>query len=180
MKFYSFFLGLVFISCGNDFRPKEEEIYPSLSDTIRPRTGDGIYPDTTQEDFDGGFTRYIYHDAHLRETQIYEGELMTMQYFLLDGKDDSVTTSWHKNGVIQVQAHHKNGKHHGWTRSWNSDGTLHEESYYEFDTLIKGTQIYMDENFLVDYIEIIEDGKVVRIDSSLRGTETSILTDLPK
>jgi len=165
---------ILLTGCGNDFRPKEEQEI-SLSDTIRERTGDGIYPDTTREEhLEGGpgYTLHIYHNQHLRETQIfYESGSLAVQYFFRNGKDDSLKTTWHENGVMQMQAQFKNGKSHGWIRSWTSDGTLHEESYFEFDSLIKGSRVCLDENFIIDHVEIIEGGKVVRIDTSLKGTE---------
>lgn len=131
------------------------------------------YPDTVREDntdYGDGFTLHIQHNDSLLEISLfYNEDQMELQYFILNELFDSVRTTWYENGNIECQAAFEKGYNHGWDRCWNRDGTLYSESLYRNDTVIQGTHIQTDEFGYIEYIEMIENEKVISVDSSSQG-----------
>ena len=169
----NYFFGILFfillVGCGNNFRPKEEELFST--DGVQERTGDGIYPDTVISETGGFKFIDIYHDEHLKEMrQYYENGSMMSVTFLIDNKLDSVSTSWYENGIKSGEVHFRNGQSHGPHLTWYENGTIERDEYYENDVMISGQRVALDESYsFIDYVEILENGVVVKIDSSLRG-----------
>lgn len=173
MKFCSFFLGLVFISCGNDFRPKEEEIFPP--EAPRERTGDGIYPDTVITETEGCKRIEIYHDHHSKEVRdFFESGAKQSINFYVDNRFDSICTYWYESGIKQTEVHYRNGQRHGRLITWYDDGTIERDEIYENDEMTTGERVAMDEDLMIDYVEILENGVVIGIDSSLRGQPAEV------
>lgn len=171
MKTYIPILTFIFISCGNDFRPKVEEVEYPLSETIRPRTGDGIYPDTVTTILNGLMYIDVYHNEHLKEEKIYfESGSIFSHDFYFDGMLDSVCTSWYENGNKYSEVHYRKGQSHGKHLTWFKDGTIERDEYYENNQMITGQRVALDEsNSFIEYVEILKNGIVVKIDSSLQG-----------